>query len=239
VAVPVGRRPGGAGHSPEQPAPGARWADVLIEIWSDVVCPWCYIGKRRLERALDQLNGAAEARIIWRPFQLNPTMPKAGMDRRVYLEAKFGGPAAMKTIQDRVAAVGALEGIEFAFDRIARTPNTMDAHRLIWLAHREGKQDEAVEELFHAYFVEGLDIATPEGLLVPAGRAGLDREKTRAFLQSEEGLAEVREEESRGHRLSIRGVPYFLFNGATAVSGAQPVETFVSTINQVVRRIEV
>ncbi|MGE5710587.1 MAG: DsbA family oxidoreductase [Nitrospira sp.] len=211
---------------------------LTIEIYSDVVCPWCYIGKRRLERALNQINGAAEARIIWRPFQLNPTMPKAGMDRLVYLEAKFGGPAATKSIQDRIAAVGALEGIDFVFDRIARTPNTFDAHRLIWLAQREGRQDEVVEELFQAYFIQGLDITTHEGLLVPAERAGLDREKTRAFLQSGEGLAEVRDEEARGHRLGIRGVPYFLINGTTAISGAQPVETFVSTCAQLSRRIE-
>ncbi|HSA60814.1 MAG TPA: DsbA family oxidoreductase [Nitrospiraceae bacterium] len=205
---------------------------LTIEIYSDVVCPWCYIGKRRLERALDQHESAAQARIIWRPFQLNPTMPKAGMDRRVYLEAKFGGPAAMKSIQDRVAAVGTSVGIDFAFDRIARTPNTFDAHRLIWLAQREGRQDEAVEELFHGYFVEGLELATHEGLLLIAERAGLSREKTLAFLQSNEGIVEVQGEEARGHRLGIRGVPYFVFNGSTTISGAQPVETFVSTIGQ-------
>lgn len=212
--------------------------EIRIEIYSDVVCPWCYIGKRRLERALDQTRGALEARILWRPFQLNPTMPTAGMDRRVYLEAKFGGPAATSAIQERVAAVGAMEGIEFAFDRITRTPNTFDAHRLIWLAQREGRQDEVVEELFHAYFVEGLEIATLEGLLIPAARAGLDREETLAFLQSDEGVAEVREEEARGHRLGIRSVPYFLFNGTTVVSGAQPVETFVSALEHLGRRIE-
>jgi predicted DsbA family dithiol-disulfide isomerase len=211
---------------------------IHIEIYSDVVCPWCYIGKRRLERALDQIDGAADARITWRPFQLNPTMPKAGMDRRVYLEAKFGGPAAVKAIQDRVAAAGALEGIEFAFDRIARTPNTVDAHRLIWLAQREGKQDEVVDELFHAYFVEGLDIATHGGLLVLAERAGLECERTRAFLESDEGVAEVRDEEAQGHRLGIRAVPYFLFNGTAAISGAQPVETFVSTIDELSGRIQ-
>ncbi len=210
-------------------------AGLGIEIYSDVVCPWCYIGKRRLERALDQVDGGAAARITWRPFELNPTMPKAGMDRRVYLEAKFGGRAATTSMQDRVAAVGRSEGIEFAFDRIARTPNTFDAHRVIWLAQRQGGEDAAVEELFHAYFVEGLDLTTPDGLLVAAGRAGLDREKISAFLQSDEGVAGVREEEARGHRLGIRGVPYFLFNGTTAVSGAQPVETFVATIEQLSR----
>lgn len=206
---------------------------LQIEVYSDVVCPWCYIGKRRLERALDEIQGGAQARITWRPFELNPTMPKAGMDRRIYLEAKFGGRTAATSIQDRVAAVGRSEGIDFAFDRIARTPNTFDAHRVIWLAQREGRQDEAIEELFHAYFVEGLDITTPDGLLASAGRAGLDPEKTRAFLASEEGIAEVREEEAQGHRLGIRGVPHFLINGTTAVSGAQPVEQFVSTIRTV------
>lgn len=211
---------------------------LTVEIYSDVVCPWCYIGKRRLERALDQMNGAMQARVVWRPFQLNPTMPKAGMNRLVYLEAKFGGPAAMRSIQERVATVGALEGIDFDFARIARTPNTFDAHRLIWLAQREDKQNDVVEELFHAYFVEGLEITTREGLLVLAERVGLDREKTRAFLHSDKAIAEVRDEEASGHRLGIRGVPYFVFNGSTTISGAQPVETFVSTIDQLFGRIQ-
>ena len=206
---------------------------LTVDVYSDVVCPWCYIGKRRLEQALESVQAQATARIFWRPFQLNPTMPKAGMDRRVYLEAKFGGPGEMKAIQDRVAAVGTNVGIEFAFDRIARTPNTFDAHRLIWFAQQQGRQDEVVEELFHGYFTEGLHIGQAEVLVSLAVRAGLDGEAVGRLLQAQEGVDAVRQEEAHGHQLGIRGVPYFVLNGKAALSGAQPVETFVSAIKQV------
>lgn len=207
---------------------------LTVDVYSDVVCPWCYIGKRRLEQALESVQAQATARIFWRPFQLNPTMPKAGMDRRVYLEAKFGGPGEMKAIQDRVAAVGTSVGIEFVFDRIARTPNTFDAHRLIRFAQQQGRQDEVVEELFHGYFTEGLNIGQPEILVSLAVRAGLDGEAVVRLLHAQEGVDAVRQEEAHGHQLGIRGVPYFVLNGKAALSGAQPVDTFVSAIKQVV-----
>jgi len=206
---------------------------LTVDVYSDVVCPWCYIGKRRLEQALESVRAQATTRVFWRPFQLNPTMPKAGMDRRVYLEAKFGGPGEMKAIQDRVAAVGTSVGIEFAFDRIARTPNTFDAHRLIWFAQQQARQDEVVEELFHGYFTEGLNIGQPEILLSLAVRAGLEGEAVGRLLQAQEGVDAVQKEEAHGHQLGIRAVPYFVLNGKTALSGAQPVETFVSAVNQV------
>jgi predicted DsbA family dithiol-disulfide isomerase len=205
---------------------------LSIEVYSDVVCPWCYIGKRRLEQALETLKSREATRVIWRPFQLNPTMPKSGMDRRVYLEAKFGGPDEMKAIQDRVAAVGASVSVEFAFDRIARTPNTLDAHRLIWFAQQQDRQDKVVEELFHGYFTEGVNIGEAAMLASLADRAGLDRDKVSRLLQSEEGVDAVRQEEARGHQLGIRGVPFFVLNGKSTVSGAQPVETFVSEIER-------
>jgi predicted DsbA family dithiol-disulfide isomerase len=201
-------------------------------VYSDVVCPWCYIGKRRLEQALETLKSREATRVIWRPFQLNPTMSKSGMDRRVYLEAKFGGPDEMKAIQDRVAAVGASVSVEFAFDRIARTPNTLDAHRLIWFAQQQDRQDKVVEELFHGYFTEGVNIGEAAMLASLADRAGLDRDKVSRLLQSEEGVDAVRQEEARGHQLGIRGVPFFVLNGKSTVSGAQPVETFVSEIER-------
>ena len=207
---------------------------LTIDVYSDVVCPWCYIGKRRLEQALDTVKARNSARVIWRPFQLNPTMPKAGMNRRVYLEAKFGGPGELKAIQDRVAAVGARTGIDFAFDRIERTPNTFDAHRLIWFA-QQAHQDEVVEELFRGYFTEGLNIGEAEMLISLAAHAGLDGDKVSRLLQSEDGIDAVRQEEARGHQLGIRGVPYFVLNGISTVSGAQPVETFVSEIERATR----
>ncbi|MDH5195036.1 MAG: DsbA family oxidoreductase [Nitrospira sp.] len=206
--------------------------NVQIEVYSDVICPWCYVGKRRLERALQQVGETVKTRVVWRPFQLNPTMPKNGMDRRQYLEAKFGGPEAARTIYDQVAAAGAAEHIPFAFDRIARTPNTFAAHRLIWLAGHRGKQEEMVEALFLRYFVEGGDIGSIETLSLVAAQAGLDQTATETFLTGDEGVGEVKAEEAAGHRSGIRGVPYFIVNGAYALSGAQPPEQFVAALRE-------
>ena len=210
-------------------------AGLLIEIYSDVVCPWCYIGKRRLERALEAVPARNLAQVIWRPFQLNPTMPQSGLARQVYLQAKFGGPHQRKAMQDRVAAAATSEGLDFAFDRIERTPNTFKAHRLIWLAQREDRQDDMVESLFYGYFNQGLDIGADDTLVAIAIEAGLDGDRVSRHLQSEEGIDAVRQEETRGHQLGIRGVPHFILNGKKTVSGAQPVETFVSEIEQATR----
>lgn len=206
---------------------------LTIEIYSDIVCPWCYIGKRRLERALGQLNGAAQARITWRPFQLNPTMPKEGMDRRTYLGAKFGSLDAFRQLEEHVLAAGEAERIPFAFQKIARTPNTFLAHRLIWYAEQRGRQDAAVESLFRGYFEEGADIGSTPTLVRLADRAGLGAEVVERFLQSNEGTTEIKAEEAAGHRLGIRGVPYFVLNQAYGISGAQPVNVFVSTMEKV------
>ena len=205
---------------------------LTIEIYSDVVCPWCYIGKRRLERALGQLNGAAPARITWRPYQLNPTMPKDGMDRTTYLEAKFGSLNAFRQMEEHVLAAGEAERIPFAFEKVARTPNTFLAHRLMWHAEQQGCQDAIVELLFRGYFTEGADIGSVPVLSQLAGRAGLDAEAVESFLHSEEGTTEVKVEEAAGHRIGIRGVPYFVLNGSISISGAQPPDIFVSAIRQ-------
>jgi predicted DsbA family dithiol-disulfide isomerase len=205
---------------------------MQIEIYSDVVCPWCFIGKRRLEQALETAGYAQEAHIAWRPFQLNPTMPKEGMDRRVYLDAKFGGAEARRAIEERVAKAGEADGIEFAFDRIARTPNTFDAHRLIWFAEQQGCQDQVVEALFHSYFTKGREIGNLDSLAEIASDCGLNREEVEQFLASDRAVQEVRAEEATGHRLGIRGVPYFVLNGSISISGAQPPEIFVSALQQ-------
>ena len=206
---------------------------LTIKIYSDVICPWCYVGKRRLERALKQWDSAVPVKISWRPFQLNPTMPQQGMDRRQYLEAKFGGPAAARAIYSQVETAGAGEGISFAFDRIARTPNTFNAHRLIWLAEHHGKQDAMVEMLFRRYFLEGGDIGHVEILSQAAAAVGLDRAVIDAFLASDEGVEAVKAEEAVGRRLGISGVPYFALNGVHALSGAQPPEEFLAAFRQI------
>ena len=201
-----------------------------IDIYSDVVCPWCYVGKRRLERALDKVGG--DIRITWRPFQLNPTMPKDGMDRTTYLETKFGSLDAFRQLEEHVLVAGAAEDIQFAFEKIARTPNTFAAHRLIWFAEREGRQDAAVNSLFRGYLEEGADIASIATLVQLADRAGLSADIMERFLLSDQGTAEVKAEESAGHKLGIRGVPYFVLNGRISISGAQPPDIFVSALRQ-------
>jgi len=203
---------------------------LMIEIYSDVVCPWCYVGKRRLERALAQVG--RDIRTTWRPFQLNPTMPKDGMDRRTYLEAKFGSLTAFHQMEEHVLAAGAAERIPFTFEKVARTPNTFLAHRLIWHAEQQGCQDAVVESLFRGYFTEGADIGSVPVLGQLAGRAGLDAAVVESFLHSEEGATEVKAEEAAGHRLGIRGVPYFVINGTVSISGAQPPDIFVSAFQQ-------
>ncbi|ULA64327.1 MAG: DsbA family oxidoreductase [Nitrospira sp.] len=201
---------------------------LKIEVYSDVVCPWCYVGKRRLERALDRLKDRLTTQVVWKPFQLNPTMPSAGMDRRAYLEAKFGSLDSFRQLEEQVQAAGASTGITFAFDKIARAPNTFAAHRLIWFAGRNGCQNAVVDSLFRGYFEEGADIGMIPVLAQLAGRAGLpDAER---FLQSDAGVPEVNAEAAAGHAQNIRSVPYFLIGGARAISGAQPVETFVQVL---------
>ena len=202
-----------------------------IDIYSDIVCPWCYVGKRRLERALTVVGG--NRKVTWRPFQLNPTMPLVGMDRTTYLKAKFGSLEAFGRMKEQLLAAGTGERIPFAFEKIQRTPNTFAAHRLVWYAAQHGKQDAVVETLFRAYFLEGKDVGELKTLTHVAAEAGLDRTETDTFLASDKGVVEVTGEEAVGRRLGIRGVPYFVLNGRVSISGAQTPDVFVSAIRQV------
>jgi predicted DsbA family dithiol-disulfide isomerase len=204
---------------------------VTIDIYSDVVCPWCYVGKRRLERALSQLP-AVPTRIAWRPFQLNPTMPAKGTERSEYLEAKFGSIDAFRRLEEHVTAAGISEGISFAFEKITTTPNTLLAHRLIWYAGQRGHQDAIVEALFKGYFEQGADIGSLSVLKRLAESAGV---ATGGFLESDEGVADVKAEEATGHRLDIRAVPYYVLNNRYGISGAQPAEVFAGAIEQILR----
>jgi predicted DsbA family dithiol-disulfide isomerase len=206
---------------------------MTIDIFSDIVCPWCFIGKRRLERALGQVDDSVKAQVIWRPFQLNPMMPQGGMNRIEYLKAKFGSLETFRTIETQLLSAGEAEEISFAFGKIARTPNTFLAHRLIWLAGRHGCQDAVVESLFRGYFVEAADIGSPLTLVPLAERAGL---QTESFFHGDEGTAEVKQEEAVGRSLGIRAVPYFVLNQADGIAGAQPVDVFVSAIEKIQAR---
>jgi predicted DsbA family dithiol-disulfide isomerase len=209
--------------------------ELSVEVFSDVICPWCYIGKRRLERALGLLGDRYEVQVLWRPFQLNPGMLPDGIDRRAYRTAKFGSWERSLELDARVAAVGAEEGIVFAFDRIIRTPNTFAAHRLIGYAQGRGKQDAVAEALFRAYFTEGRDIGERRVLRDLAADVGLDRVMVETFLAGDEGVGELRREEERGRRLGIDGVPYFRIDGRGALSGAHKPEVILGAIEEAMR----
>ena len=205
---------------------------MQIDIVSDVICPWCFIGKRRLERALAQRPQMA-VEVTWRPFQLNPDMPSEGMARDAYLAAKFGGAAHAGRIYATVAEAGATVDIPFAFERIRRTPNTRDAHRLIRYAAASGEADSVVEGLFRAYFIEGRDIGDRTTLGAIAGEAGLDGDAARTWLESTADIDEVIAEDRSARRLGINAVPCFIFARQYAVSGAQDPEFFLPVFDLV------
>src|SRR5215471_6673714 len=172
---------------------------LAVDVISDVICPWCYIGKRRLEKAVAALGVPVKVR--WLPFQLDPAMPKEGVSRRAYRTKKFGSWERSQELDARVVAVGEAEGIHFAFDRIERTPNTLDAHRLVGLAERQGVQDAVVEVLFRAYFTEGRDISNQQTLLDVVAGAGLDRHGGEAVLNSNDGLEAIKDADALARRL--------------------------------------
>lgn len=205
---------------------------MRIDIFSDVICPWCFIGKKRLEKAL-ALRPQPELSIRWRAFQLNPQMPPEGMDRQAYLATKFGGPEGAARIYDAVRAAGAKEEIPFAFEKIPRTPNTVAAHRLIRWAESKGRQDAMVDRLFAAYFLDGEDISSAATLARAAAAAGLDETEAAQFLAGNEGAEDVLAEDLFARRLGIGGVPCFILDGKYAVSGAQEPEAFLPVFDLV------
>jgi len=199
---------------------------MRLDIFSDPICPWCFIGKRRLERAL-AARPDLEIEVHWRAFQLNPEMPAEGMDRQLYLELKFGGPAAAQRIYETIAEAGVSEKIAFDFSAIQRTPNTVNAHRLIRRAGPEGKQDAVVEALFTRYFLAGEDIGDAATLLMVAEDAGLAASDLEAFLAGAEEDDVVRSEDALARRTGIQGVPTFIFANRFALSGAHEPEVLV------------
>jgi predicted DsbA family dithiol-disulfide isomerase len=198
---------------------------LAIDVVSDVVCPWCFLGKRRLDAAIAQA-GAAQVR--WRPYQLDPTIPPGGLDRKAYMSAKFRDEARLAEVHSRLKALGLQAGIAFDFEAIRLAPNTLDAHRLIRFAAQAGRADEVVERLFCAYFERGQDIGD-RAVLTEIG-AGLDDIEAR--LASEEGVAEVQAEIAFAQRGGVEGVPFFIFAQKYAVSGAQSVEALAQAISE-------
>jgi predicted DsbA family dithiol-disulfide isomerase len=197
---------------------------LRIEVASDVICPWCYIGKRRFAKALALLGDQIEPSIEWLPFQLNPAMPPEGVARAEYRRAKFGSPVRAKELDARVAREGAGEGIRFAFDRMERTPNTMAAHRLIELAQRQQKGDRAVDALFRAYFEDARDIGNEAVLAGVAADCGIAEWPQAASAQRVAQLEELVRE------WGISGVPTFVFDRRSGISGAYPPEELARAI---------
>lgn len=209
---------------------------LTVDVISDVICPWCWVGKRRLEKAIAAVAGSHEVVVRWHPYQLNPDMPPVGMERRSYRTAKFGSLERSLELDAKLAVVGAGEGIAFHFDRIERTPNTFDAHRLIKLAGERGVQDTVVEALFRAYFTDGRDISVRTVLLDVVAGAGLDRERAEVELDSDNSAAAIRAEEAEARRLGVEGVPFFVLNGELALTGAREPEAFLAAFDYAVAR---
>ena len=207
---------------------------IQVSITSDFICPWCLIGERRLQVALARLPGDVAVRMRWLPFQLNPTMPKEGLDRRAYRTAKFGSWERSQALDAQVAAAGRGDGIAFNHARMLRTPNTLAAHRLMRLAAREGDPTRLADRLFGGYFIEGEDLSDNGRLAALAVEAGLPEANVQAVLGSDEYGDEVRALEAEGRVAGITGVPFFQF-GEIAVYGAQSVDVLLDALKQAAR----
>ena len=209
---------------------------VDVEIWSDVVCPWCYIGKRRFEDALAEIADEIDVDVVYRPYQLDPTASPGKAQPVIEAYAKkFGGPQRAQQIIDHVTGIAAESGLHFRMDRALRA-NTLLAHRLLWFAKATGHQIPLEERLFQAYFVDGLDIGDPEVLARCAEDVGMDPTAASAFLDSDEGLDEVRRDLQSAAEMEITAVPTYVFDGRWMVPGAQEPETFAQVLRTVVAK---
>jgi len=208
-------------------------AGLRIDIVSDAICPWCYIGKRQLERALSLLQrDGLRFSVHWNPFQLNPDMPKEGRDRAAYRAMKFGSAERARELDERVAGAAAAVGLQIRQDLMLRTPNTLDAHRLIWLAGREGVQDAVMEAVFAAYFIEGRDIGDAEVLANCAAAAGMNRPSVADFLAGDTAAEEMLAADRAARESGVNGVPSFFLDGYGLYSGAVPAETMAEALRK-------
>ncbi|WP_163558200.1 DsbA family oxidoreductase [Halomonas sp. NO4] len=207
---------------------------VDITVISDAICPWCFIGKRHLDLALAELPEEIGVSVAWHPFELNPDMPAEGLSRRDYRTAKFGSWERSQALDAQVEAAAAQAGLEIHHERMTRTPNTFDAHRLIWLAGEHGVQSAVVDALFRYYFVEGQDIGDSAVLAHAARDGGLVDIDIPAFLASDQGRSEVRAGLDETWRLGVSGVPTFIINDAVGLAGAQPPEALCQAILEMI-----
>lgn len=205
---------------------------IKLDILSDPICPWCYIGKAQLDRALEAAP-AHPFTVEWHPFQLNPEMPAGGMDRRDYLEAKFGGRDGAIEVYSRIATHAEAAGLEINFDRISRTPNTLNAHRLIHWAGLEGRQTPMVAALFRAYFVEGKDIGDVESLVKIAEGAGLEAAMVTRLLDSDADSEDIRARDANARARGVTGVPTFIIANQHVLTGAQSPDLWSNVIDEI------
>lgn len=207
---------------------------IAVDVVSDVVCPWCFVGARRLARAVAAVP-EVEVEVRWRPYQLDPTIPPEGKDRRRYMLDKFGSEARIAQIHERIEGLGKAEGIDFAFDRIRIAPNTLDAHRVIRWAGETGSgvQNDLVNRLFSLNFEQGKNVGERSVLAEAAGASGMDAGAVAARLAGDDDKAEVQSEIAAASRMGITGVPCFLFEDKYAVTGAQEAETLADAIRQI------
>ena len=206
---------------------------VSLDIISDPICPWCYIGKANLDAAIEE-TGVNPFEMNWRIFQLNPDMPPEGVDRREYLEWKFGGKERAGQIYDRIRDAAADSGLKVDFSKIERTPNTLDAHRLIRWAKTTGMQNALSQQLFVRYFEQGQDISDHTVLLDAAESVGMEREVVKSLLESDADKQMLLDEEATAREIGVSGVPCFIVGGKYVVQGAQPPETWVKVIRELV-----
>ena len=201
-----------------------------IDVVSDVICPWCFLGKRRMDKAIASIDDI-KVEVNWRPFLLDPSIPKEGMSRREYMENKFG-PERLKTIHDPLIAAGKEDGVPFQFEKITRTPNTIDAHRLIRWSHPTGRQHDVAERLFMAYWNGGKDVGDRKVLLAIAAEAGLDATEISAKFEQETDLEAVRAEVEQASRMGVTGVPCFILGRKQGIMGAQPAQVLAEAITR-------
>ena len=201
---------------------------IAIDVVSDVICPWCFLGKRRLDKAIALLDDV-KVEVIWRPFFLDPSIPKEGMSRRTYMENKFGAER-LKTIHDPLTAAGKEDGVPYEIDKITRTPNSMDAHRLVRWSHVSGKQHDVIERLFMAYWNGGLDVGDHAVLLKIAGETGMVEADVSEKLENGTDVDAVNAEVDHAYRMGVTGVPCFILAKKQGLMGAQPAEQLAAVI---------
>lgn len=208
-------------------------ATIKIDVVSDVVCPWCYIGKRRLEKAVAELSSVYDFDIEYHPFELNPSTPETGLNQKEYLTKKFGGEDRYTELTNRVVGIAADEGLNLDFSKQLVSPNTRKAHSIIQFAREEGKQLAVKEAFMKAYFTDGIDLSKKENLISVAVQAGLDVKKVEKVLEDENAPIQIALAEQELSKLGISGVPFYIINNKHGISGAQSPETFMKAFEEI------